>query len=228
MGNYKQKVSKLYSNRCVISNLATRECNHIIPRRFSKQISKYDYLQWDHNNLACLSPSLHTEYDEFLWDFDINRGEVDFENCIVRVPIIIAPHARNPRRQIFRDYKEGDMISLNLWSLPYLWVHYQVFLTWNYCLKRDDSHFYLFWLESPQFQILSKDPINGLKKLTDNITEDKLLIIKSRKYNQEYLLIHRFFPHDVQEWWEASDLPDNLVKEYQSKLDDNCDPDWRE
>jgi hypothetical protein len=144
---------------------------------------------------------------------------------------VIAPAAQSPNRQIFRDLKEDQWITLSLWSLPYLWVHYQVFLSINYCgVKEDDFSLYSFWLESAEFQILSKDPINGLAKLSNSFDQngvfDLLVTVKSRNFNQEYLLIHRFMPHSLQEWHDINNLPDSLVEEYQSKLGETNDPDW--
>lgn len=223
---FKNGLSNWYDNRCIISGYSTNEKNHIIPRSFAINKKKYLFLATDCNNGTCLTPTLHTEYDNYYWDFDVYNARLNPDGITCTVPIIISTMSNISSRDLMIMEYQGQWATINLNTLPYMWVHYQVFLSINYHQNYNAQMIhaeYLFWLESSYFQQICQKPILTLHQAANNllnlVQDDPLLITKTRNFGSEYLVISRNHPFNMQLWFSNIDLDENLVNNYQSKYD---------
>jgi hypothetical protein len=222
---FRNGLANFYGDRCIISGLNTNQKNHIIPRSFSVHYQKYKYLATDCNNGTCLTPTLHTEYDNYYWDFDVYRAKLNEDGLTCMVPIAISTLSNiRSRRLMIMEYRD-QWVTVNVNTLPYLWVHYQVFLSVNYHRITEPNLEYQFWLESSYFQNLCQRPLQVLHQVSNNLSEfvqhEPLIIIKMRGFGTEFLVISRNHAFTEQHWFKNIDLDENLVNRYQSELADD-------
>ena len=121
----KQKVLKIYQNKCAVSHFNVSECDlaHIVPRTVSLKH------QNNPSNCLLLSSSLHRLFDKFLWTFDIFSVQYTKKGWC-NLEIIISNKILHKHTMI-TSYK-SNQIELPVSSLPFLYCHYRVFFNVNY------------------------------------------------------------------------------------------------
>lgn len=239
---FKHGLADFYNDRCIVSGFNTNQKNHIIPRSFSTHYPKYKFLATDCNNGTCLTPTLHSEYDNYYWDFDVYRAKPNDDGLTCQVPIVITTLSKLASRRLMIMQYSNKWVTVNVNTIPYMWIHYQVFLSVNYhlsiekCIPTIINTEYNFWLESPYFQELCQNPLQTLhlvstnhrefitecashhdiSHISHNIHHHPLIIIKTRDFGSEYLVISRNHPFIQQIWFKNIDLDMDIVNYYQS------------
>jgi hypothetical protein len=224
---FKHGLANFYGNCCIISGFHTNQKNHIIPRSFAIHFQKYQYLATDCNNGTCLTPTLHSEYDNYYWDFDVYRAKLNDDGITCQVPIIISTLSKVASRRLMIMQYSNRWVNINVNTIPYMWVHYQVFLSVNYHQVSNPNLEYNFWLESQYFQELCQKPLQILHQVGTNqrefikqydrdISHESLIIIKVRDFGSEYLVISRNYPFNQQVWFKNTELDIDIINYYQS------------
>ena len=121
----KQKVLKIYQNKCAVSHFNVSECDlaHIVPRTVSLKH------QNNPSNCLLLSSSLHRLFDKFLWTFDVFSVQ-HTKNGWCKLEIILS-NAIRCKHTMITNYK-NNQIELPIATLPFLYCHYRVFFNMNY------------------------------------------------------------------------------------------------
>ena len=127
----KQKVLKIYQNRCVVSHFNVYECDlaHIIPQAISS------IHQYNPNNCLLLSSSLHRTFDKFLWTFDVFSVE-ESKKGWCKLDIILSNRIVH-KRSMITGYS-SCRVELPIGTLQFLYCHYRVFFNMNYTSYNKD------------------------------------------------------------------------------------------
>jgi hypothetical protein len=157
----------------------------------------------------------------------VYRAKLNEDGLTCMVPIAISTLSNiRSRRLMIMEYRD-QWVTVNVNTLPYLWVHYQVFLSVNYHRITEPNLEYQFWLESSYFQNLCQRPLQVLHQVSNNLSEfvqhEPLIIIKMRGFGTEFLVISRNHAFTEQHWFKNIDLDENLVNRYQSELQRKTD-----
>jgi len=213
---FKLEISRFYRNKCVVSQCSTNQKNHIIPRYFCRNHREFGQLIVNPDNGLLLTDTLHREYDNFLWTFDIYRARFDYDRGVAQLPIVISPH--HPRKSYMIRVFSEHWAEVKIESIPFLWVGYQVFLTHNFS-RCDLEEEYLYFLDSTAFREIQYEPSLALEQIL-NFEFSPSLIIRSRNFSQEYLTIDRLKPYDQQKWLSIEEIDSELLEDYQSNFED--------
>jgi len=148
------QVLKIYHDKCAISNVSAEECQvaHIIPRHLEPSLVA------ECNNCILLSNNLHNRFDKYDWTFDIYS--VNYNNiCGNYVEIDIVTTNTIKKRK--NSSHIGGFLDkrIKVWkdSLPYIYVHYHIFIIRNFTVDSRSN------LELTQ-QFMSEIDYNKLQK----------------------------------------------------------------
>lgn len=183
-------ISKFYKS-CAVSNFDKHECDvaHIIPKKNSELHVK------DANNCILLSKNLHTRFDKFHWTFDVFSLDLeDMKKPFVYLNIILCDAIRheNSLLTLFIDKK----VRVNRMSLPFLYVHYRVFLEKNAGnpLGRNTTELFDFFMNKQyDFRLLQQDDyyyMYNAKTQPPPLTEYSIINERyTAQHNHEYLIL---------------------------------------
>lgn len=241
--NYRLQLNTVYKNKCLISNVDISECEgaHIVPRHICQELNlKFIY---HYANGILLARNIHTSFDNYIWTFDIwdyqvDLSELDSQNKpkSLLLSIIVASSDKN---YTILKYKTGafgqkNYFKLPIESLPYLFIHYTIFMMKNYHPPIDDSTLYRETLSNPIFTEMVFNPsmfLNIANKLKD--TPKTCHTILSKRYSRtstvEYLSLWEYHPFDKAEWVTSKSLLDSrhrtCIADYEHVLSLKTDPD---
>tara|TARA_R100001163_G_C5068434_1_gene208707 strand:- start:5231 stop:5971 length:741 start_codon:yes stop_codon:yes gene_type:complete len=245
MNIFRDNLDKIYNSKCIISDYKTSQKNHIIPRFFCKYHKKYANLEYCPNNGLILTDTLHREYDNYIFSFDIyqfkycdKQGNTNKDIEYVEIPIIVASNYQKGNYMIndLIHNKNIKSVIVKASSISYLWVAYQVFLSKNYLLINNIKDEYLKYIEHPLFEMLFNvfDPVNPnpdfiikINEYLNNSAFQGSVIMKSRNYGGEVLILDRFKPFDFKEWQMIDNVNKELIEDYQSNIEVKFDKTWK-
>ena len=221
MSIFHYELKKRFNNQCILSKITTFEAIHIIPRFICQHLEYNDLILNSYNGLL-MTNTLHAEFDRYYWSFDIyNITYID--DKWITLPIVINPNYR--RKLLIHSYK-NDRIKVPCESIAFLWVHYQIFLTYNFSkMTQNITELYRDILNSRQFDIIYNNP-QMINTISDNFVPSH--IISARKFKQEFLVIDRYRPIGEMRWLSIDEIDNNLIENYLEYSESLDDPDWKE
>lgn len=223
--SFRNQLAKRYHQKCLISRYHYQESDgiHIIPRFISEKLNMNDLNENPDNGLF-MYIAYHRTYDDYIWTFDVYQTQFsdDFKWC--HLPIIIHPKYKN---RSISNY-ENQLIKINVNSLPYLWVDFQVFLWFNfnqYGHKKGNSlvNYYAQLLNSDQFKQLIENPLSIIHFKNMELPQ---AIINHRSSTGEYLVIDYHSPWSQRRWLHNDHLSVQLVEQYHSVLEEREDKNY--
>jgi hypothetical protein len=234
MTSFQFDLKKRFNNRCVLSNVITIEANHIIPK-FVCALIGLDHLIVDSYNGLLMTDSLHREFDRYYWALDIHNIVWSNDESIdgsgnksrsgwVSLPILIKPQTS---ANLMINLFQHKSIRVPIQSLAFLWIHYQIFLTYNFTKFNHSAHLWIKYrdlINSPQFVNIQNNPL-----IIDSIRSNVFTpshIISSRNFKNELLVIDRFRPLTEMTWLSFEQVDPLLIEEYLDQQDFKSDPDW--
>jgi hypothetical protein len=189
---------------CLITRLDKCECDacHIVP---SSICSKYNHeFQYDKRNGIFLTKSLHTLFDQFYWTFDIY--DVNYEKNQYLCKILLSKN----NKDLTINYYKDKSFSIPIECFPFLYVHYQIFVSYHYepqidlsslyreILYEDDVFLYLCQNEIPLDQLLKR-------QFRQFLVEKKIIKIKHKQDYCVNAVISHTYKSDSNEylvWWD--------------------------
>lgn len=229
-------------NSCLITGFHRDTCDsaHIIPAHVCHRLGMVDDLNTGGNGLL-LCKSLHGSFDRLLWTFDIfdiRTYEKDYY-----LPIIISqPKARLLVNQYIRD-NQGENIyhKIPKECLPYLYIHYLVWVKVNTSLPSEQKSKSKIWntkvpeadlyknvLSKVAFYIWRKH-VGGLVhslQLSKQDNNQIWLIIKYSIFLDRYLVLYWGSAWNQTVWVKSHLVPLNLKGEYHNLLEKIQDKDY--
>jgi hypothetical protein len=222
---YRNSILKKAKYKCVISrvDLSECECAHIIPRKICDALS-LNYKYSDANGLL-LSRNLHTSFDNHVWTFDV-FDYID-NNEYVSLSIISKTDKKSFSINNYKYNNNGlCYYKVPKISLPYLYIHYCLFLEKNYksgIFKENDTYKKL--LEDKFFTRISNDINYFFGKY---FTKQKLVLDKcyDSKSQLQYLVLMENKPFKDAMWMKDYKVDKQLKEEYNRLIDKHNDPDY--
>jgi len=222
MSSFVIDLKKRFNNRCVLSNVITTEANHIIPKFVCSHLGLDNLIISSYNGLL-MTDSLHREFDRYFWALDIHNIIWSDDKSWISLPIVIRPQTSN---NLMINLFQEKLIKVPVQSLSYLWVHYQIFLTYNFTKFNKNQLWvkYRDLIYSDNFKIINNNPllIDSIRSIIFSPSH----IISSRNFNNEMLVIDCLRPLSEMIWLSIEHLNPLLIEEYLDKLNDKTDPDW--
>lgn len=159
-----------FYKRCPITNVSHKESDvaHIIPRHVCTSLG-LPYSN-DPKNCVLLSGNIHTRFDQYDWSFDpfsANLDDLKNKSKYVKLNIVVgADITRDPSSSHIGAYINSSIKVLRE-SLPYFYVHYNIFLVKNYrsCTLTLLEMYRYFIHEEGVFSEMLQDGYNCCKKL---------------------------------------------------------------
>ena len=259
--SFRQNLIKYYRS-CLITGIHAAECDgaHIIPVDICEDFittarTGHDWSTIKNNpdNGLLLCKNLHWSFDGFFWTFDIfdckirqTSGQTNYY-----LPIIISnPLLKSTIKNYQNDFwGQPKYYQVRSQSLPYLFIHYHVFLLLNGRKGNTASRQSLHNLTAYQTAISNLDldldsflaRLTETKTLNSKIIEDnfifssaKNLISKSKpilsglwdysSFNDKFLALYWGQRWKDRRWVDRKELPSEACDLFKEYLDDLEDP----
>lgn len=224
MSSFHSELKLRFNNRCIISNVTTIEANHIIPR-YICSILGLDNIIFNSFNGLLITDSLHREFDHYYWTFDVNNITYSNDNKWISLSIITKPHYNS---NLMIHLFQNNIVSVPIESLAFLWIHYQIFLIFNFTKFNNNSLLtdkYRELIYSSDFNIIYNNPLLFYSIRSPVFTPS--YIISNRNFNQEMLVIDRSRPLSEMIWMSVNNLDKILVEDYLDHIENLNDPEWK-
>lgn len=224
---------------CLITRFNECECDacHIIPAYICE---KYQLpFQYDRKNGLLLTKSLHVSFDHFLWTFDIY--DIIFKDNRYYCKILISPGHKNLTICNYRD----QYICIPTELFPFLYVHYQVFVSVNYTLFKDTNKLYyqilhndrifsyLYNYGAPMTEIAKNQFRNFLieKKIISMLDKNEYdinAIIKHKVLSSDnkYLIWWNYYPYTKCTWEPIENISQIHLDAYHNYQEELADKSW--
>lgn len=224
---------------CIITNYHECECDacHIIPLNIC---DKYQWnFQFDRRNGILMTKSLHILFDKFYWTFDIY--DIQYKDGKYWCKLLIVPNHKN---LTINNYKE-HYVAIPLECFPFMYVHYQIFITQNYesgldteklyhdIIKEDKVFHYLYRNNVPIDALLNRNFRNFLISQRIISVSDKEeyyvnAIIKSKEKSDKdyYLIWWDHLPYSESSWEPQDNLHKEVINSYESYKEEMTDTDF--
>jgi len=210
---YRESLEKTY-RKCTISGIDVSECEgaHIVPRNICAKFN-LKFIFHSANGLL-LSRNLHASFDNYIWTFDI----YDFQeipgdmNHVLLSTIIIKNRKNYTIRQYQKDGEKLRYFKVPINSIPYLYIHYNMFLLKNYNFYLEtEVQMYQKFLESGFFYSILQNPYMFFSLIKEyhaeiNImpTQKQYRVVLNQKYSltgeNTYLVLWDFMPFSEASW----------------------------
>lgn len=227
MGKFQDKVKNIYGFKCAISRKETSESCHLIPRHICHHLQLNNLINYQYNGIY-LNRCLHNEFDQYFWTFDPHRLEWIDKNWVY-LPIVIRPMPQRRSWEI-EEYRNRT-VRIPTKSLPFIWLHYQVFLVHNFTLmnfiNNQQQQLYLNLLNSSEYSLITEDPDRLRRQLANNFFLPSMIITDRDHFNRtEYLVVDRLRPWTDQYWVPEDELDPRLINEYLELSSLKADPNY--
>jgi len=226
----------LRDKNCLVTKFNECECDacHIIPYAICDK-NTYPFL-FDRRNGLFLTKSLHALFDRFYWTFDIYDIRMESNRYMCR--LLVSP---NQKKLSINNYR-GQYIPIPLECFPFLYVHYQIFIAYNYdssinisnvyneIIKEDAVFHYLYQNNLPIESLLKKNfknflIKNGIIKMNNNEEFFVNAIIKHKETsNQDYYFIWwDHLPYSESSWEPKKHLKKYSIESYFQQVEEMDD-----
>lgn len=221
----RSSVTSTYHQKCPISGFHSFECEvaHIIPRAVCHHLE----LPFINESLNCilLSKGLHFLFDHFKWTLDVYSAKSSAENAErVELKILQAPDF-NTNTSIIGHFKDNT-VNVHVGVLPFLYVHYNVFLAKNYSQDGNNMDiielFKYFTADEPDFKnMLEKGFYNHLSTKNMELPGYRYII---GKRDSQYKVLWNYYPHSASTWENEENLNQDDIELYNTFLEYKTDP----
>ena len=220
---FRESVVKIYK-KCLFTGVNKIECDaaHIVPVMVCEKCNLYYKYQKFNGLLLC--KNLHITFDNFIWTFDVFdiKPVTNDKDMILICPIIKTNN--NYLKYTIHNHKD-QYVKIPIKSLPYLYLHYQIFLEVNFKkLKPNISDLYQVYIKTDKtYQKLLKKP-KSIWHIINNNKFDEISTILDKKYDthsiQSYLVLYRYQPFRNKRWIYIEDEENNIhIENYDNYID---------
>lgn len=209
-------ITNIYQ-KCPITHGHITYCDnaHIIPKHVCEGLGVQSFIT-DINNCILLHCGLHRSFDNFKWTFDVFSCK-EINTTLVSIEILES--CVDPDKIGMKMRVNTIIIPKNI--LPFLWVHYMVYLNINYTINKNIKvliHTYLF---SQEFTDMKK--YDFIQYITSRQVQRKHLILHAKRADKYKVLIN--FTSFKQSIWISSDQIDqSLIDQYETYIEHRDDP----
>lgn len=225
---FRNNIKNRFNNHCIISKTIRPDANHIIPQHICDEFEQFKHLKYNTFNGMMMTKSIHYEFDLYQYTFDIfNSTWVDHDHLLI--PLLI-PNKR--QRLMISNYRD-QQIKICRQSLPFLWVHYQIYHSVHYQNLTPDSRQRVH--KNEYFKIMSQPEFGILLQRSDQETWNRvfiqnpgeILIINYHPSTDKYLIHYRNRAYSNQNWVSGEFIPYQYKNNYHNIMDQKKDPDFK-
>ena len=205
--------------QCLITKCDECECDacHLVPFYICEKY-EWPFINEPRNGIL-LTKSLHVLFDRFYWTFDIY--DMYYSDDQYWCKLIFSP---NDKQLTVNKYKNKS-IAIPLECFPFMYVHYQMFIAYNYDTSIDVQNLYNSIIEEDNvFKYLYENelPIDAIlnKQFRNFLIDKEIIKVDNRKDYSVNAIIKNKGKDYYFIWWdhlpysEASWEPQNNLKKY--------------
>jgi hypothetical protein len=205
----RKRTLKNRGHRCILSgfvNVHELETAHIVPRSITRTLRSLD------SNVFILSSGLHALFDKFRWTFDLFEfvDTIQPNDKYFQCHVITVDDPSNSSLAEIINIKHTIPID----HLPYLFLHYCVYLKVNYTLDADIPTLYQKYMITPIYlNLLTIKSTLQAQKLIQSHRNMYYDVIVAHKSNL-YLVAWSLHPKSAWTWEPANNIQGSGFTEY--------------
>lgn len=200
-----------HKHRCMLSgfnNVHELETAHIVPQSITKALKNFD------NNVFILNSGLHSLFDKFRWTFDlfefIDKPVIDEHHFYCRIMSV-----DNPEKSSLQHVSALEH-QIPIIYLPYLYLHYCIYLKVNYTVNADVVELYQQYMDSSLYKELltvkTVTQAQNLLKSQRNLQYDVIVNDQSNLFHVAWSL----YPRSTWTWEPKINIVGQGFDDYQS------------